>query len=85
MRIENDERMSKTEWVSTHIGLAIVIAGALLLEEEVPHGEWPQAAGIVVLALLTAALAMVVVRSFSRKSASGCVALKAEVNRNVPV
>ncbi len=84
MRIENDERMSKTEWVSTHIGLAIVIAGALLLEE-VPHGEWPQAAGIVVLALLTAALAMVVVRSFSRKSASGCVALKAEVNRNVPV
>lgn len=84
MRIENDERMSKTEWVSTHIGLAIVIAGALLLEE-VPHGEWPQAAGIVALALLTAALAMVVVRFFSRNSASGCVALKAEVNRNVPV
>ena len=84
MHLENVERLSKTEWISTHIGLGIVIAVALLLEE-VPHGDWQQAAGIVALALVIAALAMVAVRTFSRKSASACVALKAEVNRNVPV
>jgi hypothetical protein len=84
VRLENDERLSKTEWVSTHIGLGIVIAGALLLEE-VPHGDWQQAAGIVGLALVMAVLAMVAVRAFSRKAASACVPLKAEVNRNVPV
>ena len=84
MRLENVERLSKTEWIATHIGLGIVIAVALLLEE-VPHGDWQQAAGIIAPALVIAALAMIAVRTFSRKSASACVALKAEVNRNVPV
>lgn len=84
MRLENVERLSKTEWIATHIGLGIVIAVALLLEE-VPHGDWQQAAGIIAPALVIAALAMIAVRTYSRKSASACVALKAEVNRNVPV
>ena len=84
MRLENVERLSKTEWIATHIGLGIVIAVALLLEE-VPHGDWQQAAGIIAPALVIAALAMIAVRTYSRKSASAGVAVKAEVNRNVPV
>lgn len=84
MRLENPECLTKAEWISTHIGVGIVIAVGLLLEE-VPREDWQQTAEIFTAALLSATLVMAGVRFFSRKPVSACVALKAEVNRNVPL
>lgn len=84
MRLEQDEAMTKSEWVATQIGLGIVVVGGLLLEE-VPRGDWGHAAVIVAGSLLTAVMIMAAVRSFSRKPEVVCVALKQEVNRNVPM
>ena len=80
MRLENPECLTKAEWISTHIGVGIVIAVGLLLEE-VPREDWQQTAEI----FTAATLVMAGVRFFSRKPVSACVALKAVVNRNVPL
>lgn len=84
MRIDDADRLTKSEWIATQVGLGIVVAVGLLLEE-VPRGDWGQAGAIVAGALLIATLTMAAVRTFSRKPVTACVALKAEVNRNVPL
>lgn len=73
------ERMSKSEWYATQVGLAMVAVVGLLIEE-LPRGQWLQVMAIVLAALLTAFLSMSMVRSFSKKTTSDNVALKVEVN-----
>lgn len=84
MRLNHEEQMSKSEWVATHIGLGLVIAGGVLIDA-VPQGDWTTTALIVAGALLTVAVSMLVARTFPRNPTLASVGLEAEVNRNVPV
>lgn len=84
MRLIHAENMSKSEWVATHIGLGLVVAGGVLIDA-VPQSGWTTAALIGAGALLTVAVSMLVARTFPRNTALASVGLKAEVNRNVPV
>lgn len=81
MRVSHEHHLTKAEWISTQIGLGIVVAVAMLLEE-LPKGAWVDAVSIVIGAVATAALCMLAVRTFSRKSLRASVPLNAEVNHH---
>ena len=84
MRLSHDEHMSKSEWVATHIGLGLVLAGCVLVDG-VPQSRWTTAPRIGAGALLIVAVSILVARTFPRNAAMASVGLKVEVNRSVPV
>lgn len=83
MRLTHLDHMSKSEWVATHIGLGLVVAGGLMIDL-VPQSGW-LAASMIGAAILAAAVSIHVARSFPRNTGLDSVALKAEVNRNEPI